>query len=68
MLVRRALGPFGTTCIANRHRRPPGQILPFGTAIKRVPAHPVTLRLPCSPENEKAPHGEKDQGQGGTEA
>ena len=24
--------------------------------------------LPCSPENEEVPHGEKDQGQGGPEA
>lgn len=29
---------------------------------------PVTLGLPCSPENEEVPHGEKDQGQGGPEA
>lgn len=29
---------------------------------------PVTLGLPCSPENEEVPHGEKPQGQGGPEA
>lgn len=36
--------------------------------LNEFPPAPVTLALPCSPENEEVPHGEKDQGQGGPEA
>ena len=36
--------------------------------LNAFPRIPVTLGLPCSPENEEVPHGEKDQGQGGPEA
>ena len=36
--------------------------------LNASPRIPVTLGLPCSPENEEVPHGEKDQGQGGPEA
>ena len=32
--------------------------------LNASPRIPVTLGLPCSPENEEVPHGEKDQGQG----
>lgn len=35
--------------------------------LNAFPRIPVTLGLPCSPENEEVPHGEKDQGQGGPE-
>lgn len=47
-------------------------ILRIGTAVHpaeycrsappiNVPGHPVTLGLPCSPENEEVPNGEKDR-------
>ena len=31
----------------NRHRSPPGRILPFGTAVKRLPAHPRYAQAPA---------------------
>lgn len=39
--------PFRHHIYANRHRRPPGRVLPFGTVIKRPPAHPRHAQAPA---------------------